>query len=174
MNPQLAGHFIGVENINEFYGDHYLEAIAESDVGKVAERWKAAFKEGELPPKRLANLNREFFYRRERVTTERDLSRRVAAQWELAAYVLEALSYQGQPALRELLGQKLPLLAQVSRPDGSPLVWALASVGAWGDEASPLGRPVPREQAQSLAMPVERAATDRLLYQDNRRRRLQT
>jgi hypothetical protein len=34
----VSSQFIGVDNVNEFYGDHYLEAIAASDVGKVAER----------------------------------------------------------------------------------------------------------------------------------------
>lgn len=32
--------FIGVENVNEFYGGHYLAAIAGADVARVAERWR--------------------------------------------------------------------------------------------------------------------------------------
>ena len=152
--------FIGVDNVNEFYGDHYLEAIAQSDVGKVAARWKATAADGELPPKRLANLHREFFARREQVLSERDLTRRIEAQHAHAAYVLDALGYDVKPVLRAVGGRKLPLLTAVSLPDGGPHVWALASVAAWGDEAAPLSRTFHRQQAQRLAPLVEREETE--------------
>lgn len=147
----MSSQFIGIENINEFYGDHYLEAIAASDVNRVAERWKSAFPGEELPPRRLGNLHREYFRRREEVAQERDLSRRIAAQEALAAYVLDAFKYSAQPALREVAGGQLPVLAEIRRADGSPVVWAIASAAAWGDESSTLSRTVPRLQAQRLA-----------------------
>lgn len=148
--------FIGVDNVNEFYGDHYLEAIAKDDVKKVAERWSAAAGDRELPPKRLANLHREFFARRERVTSERDLERRVEAQHEHAAYVLDALGYDVHPVLRELAGGQLPLLTEVRRPDGGSQVWALASVAAWDDESPPLARAISHHQVRRLAPLTER------------------
>lgn len=150
--------FVGVENINEFYGDHYLAAIAESDVAKVAERWKDL--NGGSPTKRLANLHREFFARRDEILSERDLGRRIEAYHAHAAHVLDALGYTVAPQLQPLAGKQLPLLATVGRADGAPLVWALAAVAAWGDEAPPLARSVPREQAQRLAPLAERAETD--------------
>jgi hypothetical protein len=156
-----VSQFIGVENVNEFYGDHYLDAIAESDVGKVAERWKAAVGSGgELPPKRLAGLHREFFARREKVASERDLARRIEAHHELASYVLDALGYPAAAALMNLGDKKLPLLTAVARANGAPLVWALASVEAWQQEAAPLARPIHRQLAQRLAPLAEREETD--------------
>lgn len=151
-------HFLGVENINEFYGDHYLAAIAEADVAKVAERWKDL--EGGSPTKRLANLHREFFARREGIATERDLGRRIEATLAHGAHTLEALGYTVAQQLVGLAGKQLPLLVTVCRADGAPLVWALASVEAWGDEAPPLGRAMLREQAQRLAPIAEREETD--------------
>ncbi len=155
----MSSHFIGVENVNEFYGDHYLEAIAASDVNKVADRWKSALSEEDLPPKRLGNLHREYFRRREEVTQERDLSRRIAAQEALAAYVLEALGYSAQPTLRGMGGGHLPVLAEVCRADGSPLVWAIASTAGWGEESATLSRTVPLLQSQRLATLAEREET---------------
>ena len=150
--------FLGVENINEFYGDHYLAAIAESDVAKVAERWKDL--KGGSPTKRLANLHREFFARRDEVVAERDLARRIEALQTHAAHVLDALGYTVTPQLQPLAGKQLPLLAAVSRADGAPLVWALAAIAVWGDEAPPLSRSIPRAQAQRLAPFTERDETD--------------
>jgi hypothetical protein len=155
-----VSQFIGVDNVNEFYGDHYLAAIAEADVARVAERWKAGATGRELPPRRLANLHREFFARREQIAAERELERRIEAHHALAAHVLDALGYDVTPILRTVAGGQLPLLTAVSRPDGGPLVWALASVGPWGDEAPPLARPIARQQAQRLAPLVEREDTD--------------
>lgn len=67
--------FFGVEYINEFYGDHYLAAIAEADVAKVAERWKDLA--GGPPTRRLEKLHRDFFtIHRDELAAERDLDRR--------------------------------------------------------------------------------------------------
>lgn len=150
--------FLGVDNINEFYGDHYLAAIAEADVAKVAERWKDL--EGGSPTKRLEKLHREFFARREDIAAERDLGLRIEATQAQVAHVLDALGYTVAPQLVVLAGKQLPVLATVNRADGAPLVWALAAVAAWGDEAPPLGRTIPREQAQRLAPLAERGDTD--------------
>lgn len=150
--------FLGIENINEFYGDHYLAAIAESDVAKVAERWKDL--NGGSPTKRLANLHREFFARRDEITAEHDLARRIEALQTHAAHVLEALGYTVAPQLQPLEGKQLPLLAMVRRADGAQLMWAITAMGAWGDEAPPLARSIPREQAQRLTSLSERAEAD--------------
>jgi len=159
-----VSQFLGVDNINEFYGDHYLAAIAEGDVAKVAERWKEL--DGGPPTKRLERLHREFFARREELTTERDLERRIEATQAQAAHVLDALGYTVTPQLVALAGRPLPVLATVNRADGAPLVWALAAVAEWDDETTrpnetpPLARTIPRAQAQRLAPLAERAETD--------------
>lgn len=152
--------FIGVDNINEFYGDHYLASIAEKDLAQVAARWKDAATDGVTPPRRLGAIHRDFFTRREEVTSERDLARRIEAHHRHAAHILDALGYQVEPVLRPLAGGQLPLLTAVTRADGAPLVWAIASVAAPGDESAPLARPVHPYQARRLAALTEREETE--------------
>lgn len=144
--------FIGVDNVNEFYGDHYLAAIASTDVARVAERWREALPGEAYPPRRLANLHKEYFRVRQELAREKDFE-------TLAAKVLDALGYAAAPVLRQLAARFVPLLTEVKRPDGAPLVWAIASVPGGDAEVPVLSRRIPQSQVERLAPLATKAET---------------
>ncbi len=144
--------FIGVDNVNEFYGDHYLAAIASGDVARVAERWRETLQGDEYPPRRLANLHKEYFRARQALAREKDFE-------VLAAKVLDALGYAAAPVLRPLGTRFVPLLTEVKRPDGAPLVWALAAIPGADAEVPVLNRRIPQSQVDRLAPLDQRAET---------------
>jgi len=147
-----VNQFIGVDNVNEFYGDHYLAAIASTDVARVAERWREALPGEEYPPRRLANLHKEYFRARQELAREKDFE-------SLAAKVLDALGYAAAPVLRQLAARFVPLLTEVKRPDGAPLVWAIASVAGGDAEVPVLSRRIPQSQVERLAPLATKAET---------------
>lgn len=144
--------FIGVDNVNEFYGDHYLAAIASTDVARVAERWRETLPGDAYPPRRLANLHKDYFRARQELAREKSFE-------TLAAKVLDALGYAAAPVLRQLGPRFVPLLAEVKRPDGAPLVWALASSPAADAELPVLSRRILQTQVEQLAPLATRAVT---------------
>lgn len=144
--------FLGVDNVNEFYGDHYLAAIASTDVARVAERWREILQGDEYPPRRFANLHKEYFRARQELAREKDFE-------ALAAKVLDALGYAAAPVLRPLGARFVPLLTEVNRPDGAPLVWAIASLPGGDGELPVLTRRIPQAQVERLAPLAARVET---------------
>ncbi len=144
--------FIGVHNVNEFYGDHYLAAIAGADVARVAERWRETLHGEEYPPKKFGNFHKEYFRARQELSREKNFE-------SLAAKVLDALGYAAAPVLRALGKRFVPLLTEVKRPDGAPLVWAIASLAEGDDETPVLNRRIAQAQVERLAELSARAET---------------
>ena len=96
-NPYF-GPMIGIENVNEFYTTHYLEAIIGGDIGPHLERWKQQAKEGEAkaPWRRLSQLQQSFFRNAERLESLRAGDARVQVQLlSEAATVLQFLGNHG-------------------------------------------------------------------------------
>ncbi|MBD2255003.1 hypothetical protein, partial [Nostoc parmelioides] len=53
----------GITNENEFYSNHYLDAILNDDIKGVAQRWREAAAENETksPPELLGSLAASYF-----------------------------------------------------------------------------------------------------------------
>ena len=138
----MSERFLGIENVHEFYTEHYLSAILQSDIKPVIQSWReahaAAKQEAEgtdsgaasqssqgTPFARLGRHHLPFFRYRERLERARSTEVRARLHAEAWAEILDILSYPVAPDLRQLPSGIIPLLAQVTRADGSALVWAL-------------------------------------------------
>ena len=132
--------YTGIENINEYYTQHYLSAIMEGELNQeVFPRWRElerASKEREddvvyaAPDNALKNLREPFFRLREQMQqlSHDDLSRRCDLARKLARMFFEALEYHvdKEEEFVSIHGAPVPLMVNVSRHDGSPLVWGIA------------------------------------------------
>ena len=124
----------GIINANEFYSNHYLDAILKDDIKGVGKRWKdlealakpslreiAAEQSASLdsdksdpnksveagyksPPKQLSALSRKYFQLRERFRSQRSAAERLSIQREWLKLFLPVLGYSFQPQLQPLDG----------------------------------------------------------------------
>lgn len=151
----------GITNANEFYSNHYLDAILKDDIKGVAERWKdreaitAEQSTGttsdnepvagyQSPPKQLSGLSRKYFQLRERFRSQRSEAERLAIQREWLGLFLPVLGYSLQPQLQPLEGGAwVPTVAhevkgqsnQQAEKQTAPLLWILEALPA-ADEAT--------------------------------------
>ena len=155
----------GITNANEFYSNHYLDAILKDDIKGVAQRWKdleavaaehAEVAEGaeaagyKSPPNLLSALSRKYFQLRERFRSQRIAAERLAIQREWLGQFLPVLGYSLRPQLQPLEGGAwVPTVAhevkgRIVKDQGAkaqakeqtaPLLWILEVLPA-ADEAA--------------------------------------
>lgn len=133
--------FLGVENVNEFFTQHYLAAILAGDLKPVLSRWREeadarrdAAKEVKgrksgrpvhrTPPQELGVAHNDWFRAREQLERAAN-GARVQQHFELQAPILSVLGYAEhlEHSLELLPSGPLPLLGTLTRADGSPLLW---------------------------------------------------
>lgn len=143
---------IGIDNLNEFYTNHYLDAILAGEIRSSLAGWReaASESEGTTPAKQLERLQRDYFRFREEQERRRG-SARVEAHGKMAMRLLLALGYECRPQHRELKAGPLPLLGAFDRADGEPLLWLLADAGASDAEEGILARRLLPEQHEIVA-----------------------
>jgi len=158
---------IGIENEHEFYTHHYLTAILAEDIRPSVERWRVQAREadGKTPMRELSALQQDLFRFRERMQRQKQPAARVQAHREMTAGLLHALGYELRPRHVELELGLLPILAELARSDGSPLLWLLPVTSTQGEEETdplslPLVRPHDLEDPTLGAATVESLVTD--------------
>jgi hypothetical protein len=134
----------GITNENEFYTHHYLSAILENDLKEVLQEWKRREQDESIrpPSTELRGLSRPFFEMRSRLGRERKPEGQLEIQREFLQQLLPVLGYTFTPALRELdNGAHIPILGEVTRPNGTPELWVLEALDVSGEDADPLELP---------------------------------
>ncbi|NOY93752.1 MAG: class I SAM-dependent DNA methyltransferase [Deltaproteobacteria bacterium] len=159
----MSHAFIGIEDQNEFFTQHYLAAILKGDLKPVLDAWReqaarqkqvssGKAKRGassQTPPQALSAQHRGFFRYLDQMERLRSAAARVEAHRDAFAPVLSTLGYVARRAVVELPSGHIPLLAQVERADGTPLVWCI-----------PATRPFVRNGGDDATDPSAGAATD--------------
>lgn len=149
----MATQLSGIHNANEFYSQHYLDEVLDTDLKELFARWSEAG--NDAPPARLRSMAGEYFRQRDEIRKARTLAERVAHLNDLAERLLAALGYTLQPETLSLEDGDLPVLACYRGSDGYPaLVIALAPF-ALGDEAENWSALAARPLAQSPASGTE-------------------
>lgn len=124
-------NLVGIINENEFYTNHYLNEIFESDIKEQIVSWQTKENESEsfkTPFKRLKGLGGEYF------SLLKELSRKnltkqdkIKLSREYNKTFLDVLGYEYRYSLQELDTFSIPLLARVDKDDGSPYLWIVES-----------------------------------------------
>jgi len=124
----MAADLTGILSENEFFTGHYLAALIEGDMRGTIAEWKKreAETEWKTPWSRLASLSGGFFDLRNRMSRMREEKERVEAQRRFLEAFLSALGYDPGLRIRELNDRTtVPVLAEVLRPSGEPLLWCI-------------------------------------------------
>lgn len=139
---------IGIQNVHEFYTHHYLAAIIGNDIKPVVQKWRDEAKEQDdrTPYRQLSAQQQSFFRYRERLERVKATDLRVEAHHEAQAALLDALGYRLHPLHRHLPSGPLPILAELTRGDGSPLLWLLPVTSTAEHQGDPLSLPISPEQ----------------------------
>ena len=137
----MAFDLTGITNENEFYTHHYLTTLLEQDVKGVLAAWDAREKEQGIPSpfRAVRGLNRRFFAAVEELEKEKDPAVRLELQNNVLTEFFTALGYEiapGMAALDEDLS--LPLLTQLVKGNGAPLLWIISVLDNGQDNANPL------------------------------------
>jgi len=129
----------GLENVNEFFSQHYLDEVAEkSDLKPLFDRWKEQGTQSPVSRLRSA-AGAGYFRARERFLADRKPSERHALLLDLAQPLLQALGYDTAPQTLELTGATLPVLAVYRDARARPLLVIAAAVAGVDEvDASPL------------------------------------
>jgi len=143
----------GVENVGEFYSDHYLHAVLEGDLKQVFKAWGKREKEhgaaAKSPVKRLAGLAEPFFKAQKGAEDARGtgaLVDRFEHARRFHALFLEALGYRYAPTLISLEdGRWVPVLCQEER-GGRPFLAIVDAPWPEDEDDDPLDQaPLPEQ-----------------------------
>jgi len=126
----MAMDLTGIDNINEYYTNHYFSSIFEENAAGTLSNWRAASKEDEsirTPWSLLRDLGRLYAAIHERYLRTRNEMQVLSMIKELADSLLETLGYSiSYPAIIELSDAlNIPVYHEINKANGSPLLWIL-------------------------------------------------
>lgn len=139
----MALDLTGITNENEFYTHHYLSAILEGDLKDLFKEWKRRKDEEDvtLPHAEMRRLTRGYFAMRGELEKGKEPVRRMRLQRRFFEDLFPALGYPFQPTLKELDdGALLPILGEVTKPNGAPALWILEAINPAEESEDPLER----------------------------------
>ncbi len=136
---------LGVENVGEFYAEHYLATVLDADLRTVLGQWERDTRSA--PPwARLRTLQRPFEALRGRAPELRDPVERWRETHGFHVALLRALGYEPRDEVETLDDAKvIPALVSLRR-EGAPWLVVLEAPIAVGDDADPLDAKPLREQ----------------------------
>jgi len=122
----------GIRNINEYYTNHYLASIFAENVKDTLSDWRVKSQEtGESTPwARLREVGRRYYVLKDRYSREHNTLGRQQIMMETSVLLLEGLSYQLTDSTLKVQvheGVTIPILMEVKKANGAPLLWAMLS-----------------------------------------------
>ena len=139
---ETAGAFVGIQNEQEFYSDHYLAEIFDQDLKKAAAQWRKDAEEreepGRTPDAALRGLKDEYFQFRDEFGTERDDRKRVELQRGWFRKLLTALGHEWNPRNLPLEDdEELPVLS-TREGSGAQRLVVIGVYDKYGEDEDPL------------------------------------
>ncbi len=119
----------GIDNVNEYYTNHYLNTIFAENIDTQIKVYKETAKEEEskTPWSKLKAMARHYYAAHEHSSRERFSGETLEHIERLAEYYLEALGYPAmQPDSITLDGDiPVPVALEIKKSSGAPLLWVL-------------------------------------------------
>lgn len=125
----------GINNINEYYTNHYFASVFEENAADTLSAWRASAKESEelrTPWSLLRDCARQYYVLHDKSIRARNGIQVLPSVIEMADRVLSALSFQEASPISVPVVDNVetyPYL-EVKKHDGSPLLWVLLSTNA--------------------------------------------
>ena len=128
----------GINNINEYYTNHYFASVFEENAADTLSAWRASAKETEelrTPWSLLRDCARQYYVLHDKSLRARNAVQVLPSVVEMTDRVLSALGFENASPLTVPVADNVetyPYL-EVKKNDGSPLLWVLLSTDAEDD-----------------------------------------
>ncbi len=145
----MALDITGIINENDYYTDHYLHEILETDLKDLFSQWRAQAEETGTasPDQRLRSLAQSYFATKADLERARSLPDILEGQADFVERLLDALGYEVHAQLKAgESGVALPILGEISKPNGSPQLWILETATSVLEPEDPLLQTILPEQ----------------------------
>ena len=139
----------GIINENDYYTDHYLREILESDLKDLFIQWREqAEKTGTpSPDQRLRSLAQTYFSTKASLKRIRKLPELLETQAPFLGELLGALGYEMRPAVKSgEFGAAIPIVGEICKPGGGPRLWILEAATSVLESEGPLQQTILEEQ----------------------------
>ena len=129
----------GINNINEYYTNHYFASVFEENAADTLGAWRASAKESEelrTPWSLLRDCARQYYVLHDKSIRARNGVQVLPSIVEMADSVLSALGFrEASPITVPVVdnAETYPYL-EVKKHDGAPLLWVLLSTDAEDDD----------------------------------------
>lgn len=117
----------GIYNVNEYYSNHYFASMFPENAAEIISDWRAkgkASSQYRTPWARLRDSSRQYYAAHDRELRGRGQT--LALTQDMAARYLAALDYPEAVPKTVTAGElSVPVYAELTRGDGSPLLWVI-------------------------------------------------
>ena len=135
----MAIDLTGILSVNEYYTHHYLNTILEEDIKDIVKKFKEESDENEerTPWSKLKELSKKYYALNEKMNKEKSLQNRYTLQHEFIVNLYGSLGYDINDNVEyiELKNNvSVPVLHEVKKANGAPLLWILQSIEEYDEE----------------------------------------
>ena len=135
----MAIDLTGILSVNEYYTHHYLNTILEEDIKDIVKKFKEESDENEerTPWSKLKELSKKYYTLNEKMNKEKSLQNRYTLQYEFIVNLYKSLGYDINNTIEyiELKNNvSVPVLNEVKKANGAPLLWILQSIEEYDEE----------------------------------------
>jgi len=131
LNFIAMAQLTGITNYNEFYSNHYLDEILSNDLKDIVKKWQeeAQNNDTKAPPDLIKSLAKSYFQLLNQWDNDKDSSELLATQQEWLQEFVEVLGYEFKPQVKPLDNEQiLPIIAEVKKENGIPLLWIVETL----------------------------------------------
>lgn len=135
----MAIDFIGINNVNEYYTNHYLSTIFEDNVSETISLWREKAKKEELrtPWSLLRECAKHYYTMHEKGLRSRSRHMFPLIK-DMADNYLEALGYEKSESFKvQIDDDDAYIYSEIQKQNGAPLLWVMLS-NKNSDEATAL------------------------------------
>lgn len=135
----MAIDLTGIVSVNEYYTHHYLNTILEEDIKDIIKQLKegADANEDRTPWSKLKELSRKFYLLDEKLAKNKNIADRYLMQRDFLFELYNVLGYQidNKTTLLPVKDNEvIPVLHEVKKSNGAPLLWIIESIDEFNSE----------------------------------------
>lgn len=135
----MAIDLTGILSVNEYYTHHYLNTILEEDIKDIVKKFKEESdeKEERTPWSKLKELSKKYYTLNEKMNREKNLQTRYKLQYEFIVNLYQTLGYdinQNVEYIKVKNNISVPVLHEVRKANGAPLLWIIESIDEYNEE----------------------------------------
>ncbi|MEQ8225360.1 MAG: DNA methyltransferase, partial [Candidatus Eremiobacterota bacterium] len=146
----------GIENINEFYSHHYLNAILEDDLKDLFKNWKEKEeKESQKAPYSLiSGMSGLYFRRKDNFLKARSQEEKIEISRQFYAELMYPIGYELKPDIKELEGNEvIPVLGEVKKSNDKTDIWFIETITDEDTEFDPFKAVITENQLDGKMEP---------------------